>query len=144
MSESQGATAPGRRSRLAVFTRCSLIACLWLTLVLVVVVMGPWSASARSTRTCEACASAQSSAHWLGTDSLGRDILSRLATGGRPTLSGAILAVAVFLAVGVPLGVLAGYFGSWIDRVVSLFAELVSRSPASSSCSSCSPCSATA
>ena len=127
MSESQGATAPGRRSRLAVFTRpVSLIACLWLTLVLVVVVIGPWvfdigplDQDLRSVRF------GPSSAHWLGTDSLGRDILSRLATGGRPTLSGAILAVAVFLAVGVPLGVLAGYFGSWIDRVVSLFAELV-------------------
>ena len=109
------------------FTRpVALVASSWLLLVLAVVAIGPWvfdigplDQDLRSVRF------GPSRSHWLGTDSLGRDILSRLATGGRPTLTGTALAVAVFLAVGVPLGVLAGYFGSWIDRIVSLFAELV-------------------
>jgi oligopeptide/dipeptide ABC transporter ATP-binding protein len=67
--------------------------------------------------------------HWLGTDALGRDVLSRLLTGGRPTLSGALTATAVFLAVGVPLGILAGYIGSWVDRGVTLLAELLFATP---------------
>lgn len=119
--------APRRRGMLAGFTRpVTLVAVIWLLIVLAAVVIGPYlmgvgplEQDLLDTR------SGPTGDHWLGTDTLGRDILSRLASGGRPTLRGAALAVAVFLTVGVPLGVLAGYFGSWIDRIVSLFAELV-------------------
>ncbi|CCG02615.1 dipeptide/oligopeptide/nickel ABC transporter permease/ATP-binding protein [Blastococcus saxobsidens] len=64
-----------------------------------------------------------SSAHLLGTDSLGRDVLSRLLYGGRPALLGVVAGVATFLVTGVVLGVLAGYFGGWTDRVVSAVAD---------------------
>ncbi|GAA0984351.1 dipeptide/oligopeptide/nickel ABC transporter permease/ATP-binding protein [Acrocarpospora macrocephala] len=56
-------------------------------------------------------------AHLLGTDSLGRDLLSRLLFGARVSLTGTAQAVATLLVVGVPIGVLAGYLGGWVDRV---------------------------
>ena len=59
-----------------------------------------------------------SSAHWLGTDGLGRDIYSRLLYGGQPALSGVAAALLVFVIVGVLLGVLAGFLRGWVDRVI--------------------------
>jgi peptide/nickel transport system permease protein len=60
-----------------------------------------------------------SGAHPLGTDDLGRDILSRLLYGGRPSLTGVAVAIAVFAVVGMILGILAGYLLGWADRIIS-------------------------
>ena len=60
-----------------------------------------------------------SAAHPLGTDDLGRDILSRLLYGGQPSLTGVAIAVGVFAVVGMVLGVLAGYLLGWADRIIS-------------------------
>ena len=57
--------------------------------------------------------------HLLGTDHLGRDYLSRLLYGARISLMVGIGAATVGLLIGVTLGVCAGYFGGWIDQVVS-------------------------
>jgi peptide/nickel transport system permease protein len=70
-----------------------------------------------------------SGAHWLGTDSLGRDILSRLVHGGRVTLSGSVLAVAVFTALGLPLGLIAGYRRGLVDRLLGRLVEVVFATP---------------
>jgi ABC-type dipeptide/oligopeptide/nickel transport system permease subunit len=59
-----------------------------------------------------------SRAHLLGTDDLGRDILSRLLYGARVSLSVAIAAQVVIVLIGVPIGLLTGYAGGWIDMVV--------------------------
>lgn len=56
--------------------------------------------------------------YWLGTDSLGRDILSRIIFGARIALVVGILAVLLALAVGVFLGLIAGYYGGVIDSVI--------------------------
>ncbi|HEY3683056.1 MAG TPA: dipeptide/oligopeptide/nickel ABC transporter permease/ATP-binding protein [Streptosporangiaceae bacterium] len=61
--------------------------------------------------------SGPSGAHWLGTDTLGRDILSRLLYGGRASLADAALAVVTGMAVALVAGLAAGYFGGWPDRV---------------------------
>jgi peptide/nickel transport system permease protein len=58
------------------------------------------------------------STYLLGTDSLGRDVLSRLLFGARDSLSGVLLAVVVALAISIPVGVTAGYVGGWFDRFV--------------------------
>jgi ABC-type dipeptide/oligopeptide/nickel transport system permease subunit len=57
-------------------------------------------------------------AHWLGTDHLGRDILARLAYGARFSLLIGFAAVGVGLAIGVPLGLVSGFYGGWIDMVI--------------------------
>ena len=66
-----------------------------------------------------------SAEHWLGTDDVGRDLLARLLHGGRVSLLIGLLAAAISTAVGVPLGLLAGYrrggWEFWIMRLADLF-----------------------
>ncbi|MFN3276180.1 MAG: ABC transporter permease [Paracoccus sp. (in: a-proteobacteria)] len=57
--------------------------------------------------------------HWLGTDEIGRDILSRMIWGARASLMAGVVSVMIALAVGVPLGLLAGYFGGWTDQIIA-------------------------
>lgn len=59
-----------------------------------------------------------STSHWLGTDKSGRDLLSRLLFGGRTTLLSAISVVGISIAVGVPLGLVSGYFGGVVDGLI--------------------------
>ena len=66
---------------------------------------------------------APSMAHWLGTDELGRDVFSRLVYGARASLLVGLVSVVIALAVGVPFGLLAGYFGGWTDSAISRFTE---------------------
>lgn len=56
--------------------------------------------------------------HWLGTDISGRDIWSRLAYGARATLTVAPAAILVCYFVGITMGMLAGYYGGWIDSIL--------------------------
>jgi ABC-type dipeptide/oligopeptide/nickel transport system permease subunit len=63
--------------------------------------------------------SGPSLAHWFGADTLGRDVLSRVMVGAQISLTVGIGTQLVVLAIGVPLGLAAGYFGGWIDSLVS-------------------------
>jgi len=66
-----------------------------------------------------------SAEHWLGTDKLGRDVLAGLIHGSRISLSIGFVAVGIALVVGVALGALAGYFGSWVDLLISRVFEVM-------------------
>ncbi|MGW1675493.1 dipeptide/oligopeptide/nickel ABC transporter permease/ATP-binding protein [Streptomyces sp. NPDC002324] len=74
--------------------------------------------------------SGPSANHPLGTDVLGRDVLSRLLYGGRPTLIGVAMAVLVYAFVGMSLGVLAGYLRGWTDRVIVAVLDVMLSVPA--------------
>jgi ABC-type dipeptide/oligopeptide/nickel transport system permease subunit len=63
--------------------------------------------------------SGPSSAHWLGADELGRDILSRLMVGAQVSLIVGVGTQLLVLAVGVPIGLLAGYYRGWFDSIVT-------------------------
>jgi len=66
---------------------------------------------------------APSATFWLGSDELGRDIYSRMLYGARASLMAGLVSVLIALVVGVPFGLVSGYFGGWIDSVVSRCTE---------------------
>ena len=66
---------------------------------------------------------APSAVHWLGTDDIGRAILSRMIWGARSSLRAGAFSVAIAVLVGVPFGLVSGYFGGWIDMVISRITE---------------------
>jgi len=70
-----------------------------------------------------------SAAHWLGTDSLGRDVLSRLLFGSQETLVGVLQAVVVMLIISVPLGIISGYLGGRADSVILRVVDLLMSIP---------------
>ena len=70
-----------------------------------------------------------SAAHWFGTDSLGRDILSRIVVAARLDFGIAITAVAASFAIGSALGSLAGFFGGWADRIIGRVADTIMAFP---------------
>ncbi len=61
--------------------------------------------------------------HWLGTDDLGRDVLSRLIWGAPNSIYASLLAVGVAIALGVPIGLIIGFVGGWVDELVSRFID---------------------
>lgn len=67
--------------------------------------------------------------HWLGTDSYGRDLLSRLLYGARPALGLVALVTAITLPVGLLVGILSGYYGGWLERILMRFTDVVMSMP---------------
>ncbi|MFX1673925.1 ABC transporter permease [Paraburkholderia sp. A2WS-5] len=88
-----------------------------LVLLVIVAVIGPWIAPHDPLRQVlsDRLLPPGSASHWLGTDQLGRDILSRIIYGSHLTLSIAILVVVVVVPIGLLIGTTAGFFGGWVD-----------------------------
>lgn len=72
---------------------------------------------------------APSAAHWLGTDEIGRDILSRMIWGAQASLLAGVVSVFIAVLVGVPFGLVSGYFGGWTDQVISRITDALLATP---------------
>jgi peptide/nickel transport system permease protein len=84
----------------------------------------PWDTISMRTRFL-----APNTTYWLGTDEYGRDVLSRLLMGARLSLAMGVSATLVSLAVGVPIGLAAGYFRGWIDEALMRGADVLMAIP---------------
>ncbi|MDF1522331.1 MAG: ABC transporter permease [Trueperaceae bacterium] len=88
-------------------------------LFVVVAAAAPWLAPYEPARTdFGALRQAPSTAYLLGTDEIGRDVLSRVIHGARASLQAGVISVLIALALGVPLGLVAGYYGGVVDELI--------------------------
>src|SRR5215813_4659014 len=70
-----------------------------------------------------------SAQHWFGTDDLGRDVLSRVIYGARASLTAGAISVTIALSIGVPVGMLSGYRGGFIDALISRITDAMLACP---------------
>ncbi len=68
---------------------------------------------------------APSAAHWMGTTVVSEDVLSRVIFGARTSIEVVVLALAFSVVIGVPMGLISGYFGGWLDRALVLFNDSI-------------------
>jgi peptide/nickel transport system permease protein len=83
--------------------------------------IAPYDPSATSPNSLEG----SSPQHWLGTDAIGRDVLSRILIGGRTTLFVTSTSVAFALVAGLVLGLVSGYVGGWVDEAIMRVLDVV-------------------
>lgn len=114
-----------------VTARWPVLALLILVVVTVVAAFGPWLAPLDPNRQHivsrlaePLSAGPEGLTHWLGSDVLGRDVLSRLLYGARISLLVGLAAIAVGGAIGVLAGLVSGYFGGWIDDVTMRLGDM--------------------
>ena len=120
-----------RAWRSLVAAKWPLLAVVILAAVTVVAAFGPWLApvdpgrqSIASRLAAPLTADPRGMTHWLGSDVLGRDVLSRLLYGARISLLVGLAAITVGGAIGILAGLVAGYFGGWVDDVMMRLADM--------------------
>jgi peptide/nickel transport system permease protein len=92
----------------------------WVVIAIFAPLIGPYNPLAQSF----GILTAPSSAHWFGTDELGRDVLSRVLAGARVTLPLSVLLVVIAMLIGALLGGFAGFLGGWADVALMRLADL--------------------
>lgn len=91
-----------------------------VVILIIVAIFAPWIATYDvGTTDLSMRYLAPSAAHWFGTDSTGRDIFSRVIFGARISLQVGLIVVFVSALIGTVTGAIAGYYGGWVDRIVS-------------------------
>ncbi|WP_063045159.1 ABC transporter permease [Nocardia pseudovaccinii] len=114
-----------RTMRRLLADRTAIAAAIFLVLIVVITFIGPWFTLDPNAQVLADRNLGPSSQHWLGTDRLGRDLLARLIVGAQASVFGSALAVGVGLAVGVPLGLIAGYAHRRIDAALNAVSDTV-------------------
>ena len=108
----------------------TLLAALMFAAFVLMALFGPWIVPHDPLASNAAVAlQPPSTAHWFGTDALGRDIFSRVVVATRLDLGIAVAAVAASFIVGMPLGLAAGFFGGWWDRIVTRLSDTIMAFP---------------
>lgn len=93
---------------------------IYFVLLVIAAIGAPWIAPHSPTELDLTALTAPPSAeHWLGTDDLGRDTLSRVIHGAGPSLYSSLLSVLVGLLFGVPFGLMAGFVGGWVEAAIN-------------------------
>jgi peptide/nickel transport system permease protein len=95
-----------------------LLSALIVVIALLAPLLAPFPADAGSATHPFIVLRPPSAQHWFGTDKVGRDIYSRVLYGARISPLIAVIVLAISCAVGIPLGVAAGYFGGWLDETI--------------------------
>jgi len=117
-----------RRDRLAV------ISLVIITIFILAAVFAPWLVpypdQGMGKSNLSERLSPPSGTHLLGTDDVGRDLLSRMLLGSRPSLSIGLFVVGLAMLIGTPLGAIAGYFGGWIDQTIMRITDIFLSFPA--------------
>ncbi len=122
-----------RAARAVRSDRLALVGIALIVLVVIAALFGPWlapypeqgfGATAVDQRNLP-----PSFLHWMGTDQLGRDVLSRVIIGAQPALTVSLFVVVLAAGIGVPLGAVAGYRGGWLDEVLMRITEVFQAFP---------------
>jgi glutathione transport system permease protein len=105
----------------------ALVAGGFVLLLVLVAVIAPWIVpfDAENFFDYDALNSPPTATHWFGVDSLGRDIFSRILMGARISLAAGFISVAVGAVIGTALGLLAGYYEGWWDRIVMRISDVL-------------------
>lgn len=108
----------------------TLFAALLFVAILVIGLLGPWIVP-YAPLASDTTASLQppSMAHWFGTDQLGRDIFSRVMVATRLDLTIAIVSVVSVFAVGGLVGIVAGFYGGWLDQIIGRIIDTIMAFP---------------
>jgi peptide/nickel transport system permease protein len=95
-----------------------------------IAVFAPWIAPHDPLATSwDAVRRAPSAAYLFGGDELGRDVLSRIIWGARASILAGLVSVSISMALGVPIGMLAGYLGRWVDALISRLTDAMLACP---------------
>jgi ABC-type dipeptide/oligopeptide/nickel transport system permease subunit len=119
---------PMRRRRLGAFfrNRLAVAAGIWLLLLIVVAIFaGLLAPNDPNATDLLHTFSGPSAKHWFGTDNLGRDVLSRLIAATRISMFASVVSVGGALVIAVPLGMVAGYFSGWLDRIIGFVTDVI-------------------
>jgi len=113
--------------------RLAAVGAMIIVLVVILAVFGQWLAPFPDQGMGATNASARNLApnvlNWLGTDQLGRDVLSRIIMGANPALTISAVVVAAAALIGIPLGAVAGYRGGWLDEALMRVTEIFQAFP---------------
>lgn len=122
---------PGRRFLRVFSDPAGAVGAIFVTIIVLVAIFAPWLAPyGPADIDVTQRLAGPSPEHWLGTDQLGRDTLSRLIHGARIALGVALPAVLLGALVGTALGLIAGYFGGVVDSILLTLFDIVRSFPA--------------